>query len=101
MKVHEANVESKCKYDEMEEDYEALEKIHRHLGDQVETFSSYQPHVGSPPSYQPYMMHSKLPPIYAVRTQNNEKLMKRPPNAQIKEEEEDKLGLSCAKLNIA
>ena len=76
MKVHEANVESKCKYDEIEEDYEALEKIHRHLGDQVETFSSYQPHVGSPPSYQPYMMHSKLPPIYAVRTQNNEKLMK-------------------------
>ena len=35
------------------------------------------------------MKLSKLPPIFAVRTLNNEKKMMSPPGAQIVEEEED------------
>ena len=55
-------------------------------GDQVENFSSYQTHAGSPPSYQQCMMLSRLPPIYSVRTHDNEKIMKSPSSAQIEED---------------
>ena len=57
--------------------------------DQVISFSSYQTHAGSLPSYQQCMMLSHIPPNYAVRTQNSEKLMKRPSSAQIDEEEDN------------
>ena len=89
MKVHEPYVGSKDKSDVMEEDYEALEKFHRNLEDQVVNFSSYQIHVGSPPSYQQCMVLSKLPPSFSVRTQNYENFMKRPSSALIEEEEDD------------
>ena len=91
MKVHEPYVGSKDKSDVMEEDYEALEKFHRNLEDQVVNFSSYQTHVGSPPSYQQCMVLSKLPPSFSVRTQNYENFMKRPSSALIEEEEDGDL----------
>ena len=68
---------------------------HPHPGDQVESFSSYQIHAESPPSYQQCMMLSKLPPIYAVRTQDNEKIMKIPSSAQIEEDDFSNHARTC------